>query len=222
MALSLDRKAFIDTLSDGQGNVGGVMQPPPEGVWGMPPEILQTLPAYNPDVAKNRVEARNIMEQLGYGPDNRLKIKVSARNTPFYHNPAVILIDELKEAYIGDGIPRPCRPVRWRFCRPRGSVLRGAAVDQSRSGRLELPLRRQQKFPPRGPSVATIALPSPFFVLLHVPSDRCDPTPRHSGQLEVGRGCDHRPPNQPNGSTPRSGPGRNKRLSLAGLRLTYA
>ena len=100
MALSLDRKAFIDTLSDGQGDVGGVMQPPPEGVWGMPPEILQTLPGYNSDVAKNRVEARDIMEQLGYGPDNRLKIKVSARNTPFYRDPAVILIDQLKEAYI--------------------------------------------------------------------------------------------------------------------------
>src|SRR6516165_2063210 len=69
MALSLDRKAFIDILSEGQGNVGGVMQPPPEGVWGMPPEILQALPGYNPEVAKNRVEARDIMEQLGYGPD---------------------------------------------------------------------------------------------------------------------------------------------------------
>ena len=31
MALSLDRKAFIDILSDGQGDIGGVMQPPPKG-----------------------------------------------------------------------------------------------------------------------------------------------------------------------------------------------
>src|SRR6516162_4894374 len=79
MALSLDRKAFIDILSEGQGNVGGVMQPPPEGVWGMPPEILQALPGYSPDVARSRAEARNIMRKLGYGPGNRLKIKVSAR-----------------------------------------------------------------------------------------------------------------------------------------------
>ena len=100
MALSLDRKAFIDILSEGQGNVGGVMQPPPEGVWGMPPEILQALPGYSPDVARSRAEARNIMEKLGYGPDNRLKIKVSARDTPFYRDPAVILIDQLKEVYI--------------------------------------------------------------------------------------------------------------------------
>jgi peptide/nickel transport system substrate-binding protein len=40
------------------------------------------------------------MQTLGYGPDNRLKIKVSTRNTPFYRDPAVILIDQLKEVYI--------------------------------------------------------------------------------------------------------------------------
>ena len=100
MALSLDRKAFIDILSDGQGDVGGVMQPPPEGIWGMPPDILQTLPGYGPDIQKNRAAGRHIMQTLGYGPDNRLKIKVSTRDTPFYRDPAVILIDQLKEVYI--------------------------------------------------------------------------------------------------------------------------
>jgi hypothetical protein len=29
MALGLDRKAFIDILTEGQGNLGGVLQPPP-------------------------------------------------------------------------------------------------------------------------------------------------------------------------------------------------
>src|SRR6266571_8858677 len=31
MALSLDRQAFVDILSEGKGNVGGTMQPPPGG-----------------------------------------------------------------------------------------------------------------------------------------------------------------------------------------------
>jgi ABC-type transport system substrate-binding protein len=108
-ALSLDRKAFIDILSDGQGNIGGVMQPPPGGVWGMPPDVLQTLPGYGPDIQKNRAEARQIMQTLGYGPDNRLKIKVSTRNTPFYRDPAVILIDQLKEVYIDASSKRSTR-----------------------------------------------------------------------------------------------------------------
>src|SRR5712672_3281466 len=72
MALSLDRKAFIDIITEGKGNVGGVMLPPPEGVWGMPAEVLHTLPGYGPDVAQNRKEAQEIMQKLGYGPDKRL------------------------------------------------------------------------------------------------------------------------------------------------------
>ena len=100
MALSFDRKAFIDIVTGGQGDIGGVMQPPPEGLWGMPPEILKTLPSYDPDVRKNRVDARQIMEKLGYGPENRLKIKVSVRDLPFFRDPAVIMIDQLKEVYL--------------------------------------------------------------------------------------------------------------------------
>src|SRR6266481_3789028 len=100
MALSLDRKAFIDILTEGQGDIGGVVQPPPAGLWGMPPDLLQSLPGYDPDVQKNRAEARQIMQKLGYGSDHRLKIKVSARDLPYLRDPAVILIDQLKEVYI--------------------------------------------------------------------------------------------------------------------------
>ena len=65
----------------------------------MPADLLKELPGYDPDVQKNRAQARHIMEQLGYGPDNRLKIKVSTRDLPAYRDPAVILIDQLKEVY---------------------------------------------------------------------------------------------------------------------------
>src|ERR1700756_1900425 len=84
MALSLDRQAFIDIITEGQGDIGGVMLPPPEGVWGMLPELLRTLPGYDPDVAKNRAEARNMMRKLGYGPGKRLSVSVSTRNVPGY------------------------------------------------------------------------------------------------------------------------------------------
>ena len=100
MALSLDRKAFIDIITDGQGDIGGVMLPSPEGVWGMPPQVLQTLPGYDPDIAKNRAEARQIMERLGYGPNKRLETKLSTRNIPSWRDPAVLLISQLKEIYI--------------------------------------------------------------------------------------------------------------------------
>src|SRR5215469_12238895 len=90
MALSLDRKAFVEILTEGQGYLGGVLQPPPGGSWGMPADVLQNLPGYGVDVAKNRAEAREIMQKLGYQADHRLKIKVSTRDTPNYRDPAVI------------------------------------------------------------------------------------------------------------------------------------
>src|SRR5258708_6113324 len=54
MALTLDRRSFIDVLGGGQGNIGAAMLPPPEGLWGMPPERLRSLPGYDPDVQNNR------------------------------------------------------------------------------------------------------------------------------------------------------------------------
>jgi len=112
MSLSLDRKAFIDILYQGLGDIGGAMQPPPEGVWGLPSEVLNTLPGYDPDIQKNRAEARKIMERLGYGPDKRLEIKVSTRDISYYRDPAVILIDQLKEIYI-NGELEPVETTQW-------------------------------------------------------------------------------------------------------------
>jgi peptide/nickel transport system substrate-binding protein len=100
IALTLDRKAFIDILTEGKGNIGGALMPPPEGVWGMPADMLKTLPGYDSDVQKHRTDAREIMEKLGYGPSKHLAIKVSTRNVPGDRNAAVILIDQLKEIYI--------------------------------------------------------------------------------------------------------------------------
>jgi peptide/nickel transport system substrate-binding protein len=112
MSLSIDRKAFNDIINQGQGEIGAVMQPPPDGLWGMPPKMLQTLPGYDPDVAKNRAAARKIMEKLGYGPDSRLGVTLSTRNLAPYRDPAVILIDQLKEIYI-DAELEPVDTTQW-------------------------------------------------------------------------------------------------------------
>jgi peptide/nickel transport system substrate-binding protein len=100
MSLTLDRQAFVDIITEGQGAIGGVMQPPPEGIWGMPIYSMRNLPGYDPDIAASRAKARKIMEKLGYGPDNRLKVTVSTRNIAPYRDPAVVVIDQLKQIYI--------------------------------------------------------------------------------------------------------------------------
>jgi len=112
MTLSLDRQGFIDILTEGQGAVGGSILPPPDGVWGMPPDVLHSLSGYGPDVQKNRGEARDIMQRLGYGPDKRLAVKVSTRDVPGYRDPAVIAISQLREIYI-DGELEPIDTANW-------------------------------------------------------------------------------------------------------------
>ncbi|MGE0259709.1 MAG: ABC transporter substrate-binding protein, partial [Alphaproteobacteria bacterium] len=112
MMLTIDRKAFLDILSEGHGAIGGAMQSPPSGLWGLPMEILQTLPGYGPDVEKSRAEARKLMEKHGYGPNNPLKVKVATRNIAQYRDPAVVLIDQLKNIYI-DGELEVVETANW-------------------------------------------------------------------------------------------------------------
>jgi peptide/nickel transport system substrate-binding protein len=100
LALTIDRKAFIDIMTEGQAKIGAAMLPPPEGLWGMPEEMLRTIPGYDPDVQKNRAAAREIMQKLGYGPDKKVELKVSTRDVPTFRDPAVIMIDQLKEIYV--------------------------------------------------------------------------------------------------------------------------
>ena len=100
LVYAIDRKPFSDILSQGNDLRGATMLPPPAGVWGMTQDELQKLPGFGPDIEKNRAEAQTIMKELGYGPDKPLKIKVATRNIAIYRDPAVILIDQLKQIYI--------------------------------------------------------------------------------------------------------------------------
>ena len=133
LALALDRKAFIDILTEGHARIGAVMLPGPEGSWGMPAEMVAALPGYGTDIEKNRAQARDIMEGLGYGPGNPLKLKVATRNIPLYRDPAVILIDQLKKIYV-EGELDPIETNQWFAKVARGDYsvglnLTAAALD---------------------------------------------------------------------------------------------
>jgi peptide/nickel transport system substrate-binding protein len=99
MTLALDRQGMIDIVSGGRANIAGAMMPQPEGGWGMTKETLVKLPGYSGDVAAQRAEARKIMEGLGYGPNKRLKVKVSTRDFQAFKDPAVLLVDQLNQIY---------------------------------------------------------------------------------------------------------------------------
>ena len=133
VALTIDRKAFIDTLTQGAGTIGGALLAPPEGIWGMPADLMQKLPGYSPEVEKSRGEARKIMEGAGYNAANKLKLKVTTRNLSVYRDPAVILIDQLKQIHI-DAELEPIDTTAWfpkvrRHDYTLGANLTGNGID---------------------------------------------------------------------------------------------
>jgi peptide/nickel transport system substrate-binding protein len=52
------------------------------------------------------------MKKLGYGPDKRLAVTVTTRNTPTYRDAAVLLMDQLKEVFI-DGTLHTIDTTQW-------------------------------------------------------------------------------------------------------------
>jgi peptide/nickel transport system substrate-binding protein len=73
------------------------------------------------------------MKKAGYGPDKPLKIKVATRNIAIYRDPAVILIDQLKQIYI-EGELEPIDTTVWYTKLARGDYqvgmnLTGVGID---------------------------------------------------------------------------------------------
>ena len=73
------------------------------------------------------------MQEVGYGPDKRLKIKVSTRNIATFRDPAVILIDQLKQIYVDGELEVIDTPVYYNRVFKKDYVvalnLSGVAVD---------------------------------------------------------------------------------------------
>ena len=76
------------------------MLPPPDGVWGMPPEDAGEGARLRSGRRRKPREGRARSWKARLRARQALKVKVSTRNIPIYRDPAVILIDQLKEIYI--------------------------------------------------------------------------------------------------------------------------
>jgi peptide/nickel transport system substrate-binding protein len=102
--LALDRSAFV-AAQHGGGRHGGIMMSPPYGTWGLTPAQLEAIPGYGKDVEKNRAEARKLMEEAGYGPNNKLKLTFIVRNSaPNFAAGATLAADQLRTIYVEGNI----------------------------------------------------------------------------------------------------------------------
>ncbi|HEX7926741.1 MAG TPA: ABC transporter substrate-binding protein, partial [bacterium] len=95
---AMDRSAFLKTQLGG-AVAAGVILPAPYSPWGLSAAELKKLPGWG-DPAKDKAQARKLLAEAGYGPNNPLKVKVSTRSTPLYQDMAVWAIAELKEVGI--------------------------------------------------------------------------------------------------------------------------
>lgn len=112
LLLALDRRAFIAALTGGSSRIGGLLQPPEEGLWGLPATQLAEIPGYGPDVEQNREKARALMRAAGFDANKRLRITVATRPQGIYRDPAAILVDQLREVYI-DARLQVIQPSQW-------------------------------------------------------------------------------------------------------------
>jgi len=79
MQLSLDRKSFIDILGEGQYDIAGCFSHPPEGIWGMPQEMLQQRPATGRTCKKTgQKSSDDAIARLW--PRQSVKVKLASRN----------------------------------------------------------------------------------------------------------------------------------------------
>jgi len=100
ISLALDRREFVKA-TQGEGRPGGNLMAPPFGVWGLTPEQLATVPGGGKDVERSRAEARKLMQEAGFGPNNKLKTSFFVRaSSPAFLLGATLAADQLRTIYI--------------------------------------------------------------------------------------------------------------------------
>ena len=92
MSYAIDRQTLINIVYNGQATITS-MVPPSLGHWSVDVTDMD-LYQYNVDKAKA------LMEEAGYGPDNRLQLKVAVGLMDEIRNAAVVVQQQLADIYI--------------------------------------------------------------------------------------------------------------------------
>jgi len=120
ISLALDRKEFVNATL-GEGRIGGIMMSPPYGIWGLTPEQLAAVPGFGKDVERNRAEARKLMREAGYGPNNKLKTTFIVRMSASHHLVGgSVAADQLRSIYIEGDVEQK------EYTVYMGAVIKGA------------------------------------------------------------------------------------------------
>ncbi len=124
VSLAIDRRGYIQAVRQGGAVVGASMQPRPWGPWGLLPEELAGLPGSG-DPAKQKVEARQLLAEAGFGSGHPLRMVVSTRAIALYVDMATYMIDQLKQVGI-EGTLEQVESAQWYAKLTRGEYELGA------------------------------------------------------------------------------------------------
>ncbi len=120
ISLALDRATFVKGMQ-GNARLGGIMMSPPYGVWGLSPKQLEAVPGFGKDVERNRAEARKLMAEAGYGPNNKLKVNYIVRmSTQLFLLNSSLVADQLRSIYIEGDIEQK------EYTMFTGAIIKGA------------------------------------------------------------------------------------------------
>src|SRR5437899_932323 len=120
---AIDRRALIAAVYQGGAILGASMLPRPYGVWGSVEAHLRRLAGYgNP--GEEKVHARRLLGETGFGPGSPLKIEMVTRNLPAFADLSAFVISELKRVGI-DASLRQVDSSQWYSMQARGEFQLG-------------------------------------------------------------------------------------------------
>jgi peptide/nickel transport system substrate-binding protein len=101
MAVSraIDRRALIQAVHQGGAVPGGSLAPRPYGAWGLLEPDMQALPGYGKP-SDEKATARKLLGEVGFSPQNPLRVEMVTRNLSIYVTMASFVVNELKQVGI--------------------------------------------------------------------------------------------------------------------------
>jgi peptide/nickel transport system substrate-binding protein len=120
----IDRRGLIQAVHQGGAVVGAAMAPKPSGMWGLLDPDLAALPGYGKP-ADEKVAARKLLAELGYSPQNPLRVEMVTRNISIYVTMASFVINELKQIGI-EATLKQIETAQWHATATRGDYQIGA------------------------------------------------------------------------------------------------
>ncbi len=93
VSLAIDRAAAVKVLTQGEGQVGGILRP--DSQWALPRAELEKIPGYSANKAQELEQAKRLLAEAGVGPG--LKATMLTRKGAQFEAPAVFLKDQLSK-----------------------------------------------------------------------------------------------------------------------------